>query len=234
MRLLLLLLACPFYQAHYYHAQPHAEGEECGTEHPTDKEVAQTMQLVRDYNLETTSSSSLLRSTSSNRLKRYYHIPVFAHILLQSANQKSTTGLLTDDDLRETIRLLNLAYADTPFRFYLYQITRTVNVVWHQCHKDIDDQFKQQLRQGGTDALNLYICDTSSTGLRGWASYPWRLRDDRHDPVQDGMVVHHHAIYHYRSGGGGGGGEAPEAYQAARHTLTHEVGHFLGLYHTVC
>ncbi|MCC6404032.1 MAG: zinc metalloprotease [Fimbriimonadaceae bacterium] len=148
-------------------------------------------------------------------------IPVYYHVI--------RTGVGNATDVSQTmidaqISVLNQAYngstggSNTQFQFVLSGVTRTTNSSWFNAGDgtSAEAQMKSALRQGGSNTLNIY--STSGAGYLGWATFPWWYSGN---PTDDGVIIAYNSVP--------GGSAAP--YNEGD-TATHEVGHWLGLYHT--
>ena len=121
--------------------------------------------------------------------------------------------------LTDQITVLNNAYASTPFQFVKASVSRTNNAAWYTMTPGsaAESQAKSALRVGGASTLNFYIANIGQN-LLGWATFPSSYASQ---PSKDGVVCLHQSLP--------GGSAAP--YNLGD-TATHEVGHWLGLYHT--
>lgn len=147
-------------------------------------------------------------------------INVYVHVVTSGS-----TGSVTSQQINDQIQVLNDSYAGntggaaTQFGFVLAGTDTTNNSTWFNCTpgSTAETQMKNALHQGGKADLNVYT--TSGGGYLGWATFPWSYNSA---PLKDGVVVD------YRSLPGGSYGQQ----YGLGDTGTHEVGHWLGLYHT--
>jgi hypothetical protein len=163
-------------------------------------------------------------SWASKLPKAKVTVDVHVHVITRSDG----TGGVTQKQIDDQIAVLNAAYggrtakqdAPTIFRFATKSVDYTRNDDWHDwSDPDVDpaddQEAKAALRKGGYDDLNIYIAALSD-GLLGYAYFP-----NEATLIQDGVVILNESLP--------GGSAAP--YNEGD-TLTHEVGHWLGLYHT--
>ncbi|MBI5707584.1 MAG: zinc metalloprotease [Armatimonadetes bacterium] len=150
-------------------------------------------------------------------------IPVYMHIITAD---DGVTGNFSDVVVANIVAKLNSAFAgtegaggyNTNFRFQLVSTDRTANTIWWQATRDspAEVECKTALRQGSADDLNLYIRDLPP-GLGGYGGFPWWYAGAPH---MDGPVMDYAIILT--------AGSTTEVTDIA----PHEVGHWMGLYHT--
>lgn len=150
-------------------------------------------------------------------------VPVVVHVI----SAEDGRGDVSDARVREQVEVLNTAYqggyasgseaTDTGFGFDLVDVTRTADDTWFAGFHEHRESIQAELREGGAETLNLYTVDLGEE-LLGYSSFP---QEYSAEPAQDGVVVAYDSLP---------GGDR-ERFNLG-HTATHEVGHWLGLFHT--
>lgn len=131
----------------------------------------------------------------------------------------SGVGGPTTTQINNQLSVLNAAYASSGVSFVLAGTTTTNNSTWYTVGYGTaaETAMKTALRRGTKSTLNIY-CANIGGGLLGWATFPSSYAGN---PTNDGVVILTNSMP--------GGSAAP--YNLGD-TATHEVGHWLGLYHT--
>ncbi|KIM30567.1 hypothetical protein M408DRAFT_287576 [Serendipita vermifera MAFF 305830] len=144
-------------------------------------------------------------------------IPVAWHVVYQSTS--TSGGYVSDSAIASSISAMNSHYSGSGISFYLASTTRTSNPTWFKSANygnSYQTAMKKALHTGGANTLNVYTVGFSD-GTLGYATFPWSYSGN---PTDDGVVILHSTVP---------GGSATNYNQGK--TLTHEVGHWLGLYH---
>jgi hypothetical protein len=152
-------------------------------------------------------------------------VPTYVHVV----SLPDGTGNVSDQAIRAQIRVLNTTYAggeggfNTGFSFALAGVTRTVNEEWYNAGPSTsgEREMKRALRQGGDDALNIYL--TTAGIYLGWAYYPNQVNKNG-SAYLDGIVVDWESML--------GTSDRYAGRYDQGETATHEAGHWLNLAHT--
>ncbi|CAE6365610.1 unnamed protein product [Rhizoctonia solani] len=139
-------------------------------------------------------------------------IPVYWHAI--QSNQSLIGGHVPIHQINNSIKVLNEDFELAGFSFKLMNLSYVTNQTWFE--RDIRAEMKEVLRQGNANTLNIY--STSLPGLLGYTTLPSNYQLN---PKNDGVVIRYSTVP--------GGTYYP--FNLGK-TLTHEVGHWLGLYHT--
>ncbi len=182
-------------------------GERCATKEPTPIVQQQVLDHVQKWLADNPEFQQNRRAITT--------IPVAFHVV------RSNSGAwdVTDTQINNQVAVLNAAYSNTNFQFQLVSIDRTNNSNWsqHTNGSAQETQMKQALAISPETTLNFYTCNLGG-GLLGYATFPWMYAEDS---FMHGVVCLYSSLP--------GGSAAP--YNLGD-TGTHEVGHWVGLYHT--
>ena len=178
-------------------------GRRCATPVPTDLQINRVDREV-----------AALRRVRARVEKVSINIQ-FTHIT------NGSEGAITEEQRVQQVAVLSDAFKPHGIDFVYHP--STVKIVdkpsWFEMgHRSFSErEAKTALHIAPEYNLNFYTAGLQS-GLLGWATFPLDLAGDR---VMDGVVILHTSL----PGGSG------EPYNLG-YTAVHEVGHWLGLYHT--
>jgi hypothetical protein len=175
----------------------------CATQELSDIAKAQVDQEVAAY----MSTHEVAYASST--------INVYVHVITKA----NGTGGPTSSMVNSQITVLNNAYASTGWSFNVVASDTTGNDAWFVAEPGTtaEKQMKTALHRGGAADLNMYF-NNMGGGLLGWATFPSSYNSS---PLMDGVVILTQSLP--------GGNASP--YNLGD-TATHEVGHWVGLYHT--
>jgi hypothetical protein len=189
-------------------------GLRCGTPHMDEERATQINDYMR-ANRGGPNSSRKPGSPPPPPVVTSGTISVYVHVITSS----SGAGAPTSSQINNQITVLNNAYASTGWTFQLAGVDTTANDAWYTMGPGTtaEKNAKTALRVGSASSLNIYMANIGG-GLLGWATFP---SDYASNPKMDGVVILTASLP--------GGTAAPYNLGA---TATHEVGHWMGLYHT--
>jgi len=180
----------------------------CGFENPSVSERMTIESKLREF--RSSGQASLLQAATVNRA-----IPVHFHVITTNTG----AGDVTDDQLTAQLAVLNSAYTGSGFSFVKQGYSRTRNTTWYNgCQQSsIERQIRRALAVDPAHTFNVYICGLSG-GLLGRATFPSYYPENSfmHGVVILNATLPGGSANHYNNG----------------NTLSHETGHYLGLYHT--
>jgi len=181
----------------------------CGFVNPSTSERMAIEAKLREYRASK-ASSPIQGVTVADTI-----VPIHFHVITTNTG----VGNVSESSLDAQIAVLNAAYAGSGFQFTKQGSSRTKNTTWYNgCDKSsIERQIRKALAVDPAHTFNVYTCGLGG-GLLGRATFPNMFPENSY---MHGVVILNGTLP---------GGSATN-YNGGD-TLTHEAGHWLGLYHT--
>ncbi|KAG9094650.1 hypothetical protein FRC07_011272, partial [Ceratobasidium sp. 392] len=186
-------------------------GRTCGTDSRSDFVQATELQFA-----SAKLSEAKKPTCWDGKVKVYWHVI--------RAGKNLTEGNIPDSQIKASIKATNSHLSKSGLSLELAKIDRTTNATWFNFvapRLPTNTNMKKALRKGGAADLNIYTVGFKGgpgKGLLGYATFPSSYEANKTD---DGVVIQYATVP---------GGTYPNYNQGK--TLTHELGHWLGLYHT--
>lgn len=182
-------------------------GRRCATHDLSTGDLARMVDLERAFRAQSRITEATLRVT----------IPIrFVHVT------SGGEGVISDVQRADQVRVLNEAYADAGITFIHDEdeVTEVENAAFFAMgHGSAAERQCKSQHQAIQPELGLNFYTARPVGgLLGWATFPHQMNGD---PVMDGVVMLDQTL----PGGG-------SANFGMGKTAVHEIGHWLGLYHT--
>ncbi|KAK0461910.1 metalloprotease [Desarmillaria tabescens] len=183
----------------------------CGTYISDDQQAAAEAHFLEN---KATAPAEFFAQTTS--IKVYWHVI--------AKDNTTSGGYIPESQIVDSIGVMNTDYANTSISWLLAGTDYTINSDWFSnVGPDSSQQaaMKAALRVGGENDLNIYTVGFTSgagAGLLGYSTFPYSYDGA---PQDDGVVI----LFSSVPGG------STTNYNQGR-TLTHEAGHWVGLYHT--
>lgn len=184
----------------------------------TEFTVAQVRAMLRDFTDTLRRRYGVTDERALRRAPSTVVVPLRFHVLTDGSQ-----GDLSRSEVNTQVGVLNAAYggltggADTGVSFRLDDYDVTDNKDWFDHPHTYEKQIKATLHKGGAGTLNLYSAAVGSDVL-GFSTFPQWYRGK---PGMDGVVIDYRSVpngefRHFNRG----------------YTAVHEIGHWLGLFHT--
>lgn len=215
-----------WYASRDFHARPHCEVKPGpGIRLPTASGIQRPLASPSDCTLSFTDIETEYALQTTNLV-----IPVVFHNIVRSDN----VGFVPNERFLSQIDVLNEDFGmlegtpgdggaqsnDVRVRFVLAGIRRIQNDAWFNFPSAYEEEYKAALHWDPSRYLNIYTIGIPEDDVTlGWAYYP---QDTAGESNFDGIVALYDVI----------GRGSPHVPFTEGRTITHEVGHYLGLLHT--
>eukprot|EP01114_Cavostelium_apophysatum_P013996 TRINITY_DN350_c0_g1_i1.p1 TRINITY_DN350_c0_g1~~TRINITY_DN350_c0_g1_i1.p1 ORF type:complete len:308 (-),score=81.41 TRINITY_DN350_c0_g1_i1:94-1017(-) len=167
---------------------------------------------------------SARRASKGAARQDYDPIGRTVHVYWHVVTDGSGDDVVTKEQAQANLDILNDAYEPVGLKFELFKYEVVKNSAWTNLDQGTyaEAEMKQELHYGTAADFNIYCTRLyvgSQGGLLGWATWP---DDYEATPYMDGVVIDFQTVPGVVDGYVYGLGD----------TLTHEAGHWFGLYHT--
>ncbi|CAE6416562.1 unnamed protein product [Rhizoctonia solani] len=163
-------------------------------------------------------------NNSANGTSGSVTLDIYWHVI--AADKTKKKGYVPKSQITGNIHAVNKHYAKSGISFKLASLEYTINKKWFESVANANnnteqDEMKKKLHKGGPADINVYtvgFLSDEAEGTLGYATFPSQYTAK---PQNDGVVI----LFSTLPGG------STIGYNEGK-TLTHELGHWLGLYHT--
>ncbi|ORY33225.1 hypothetical protein BCR33DRAFT_644974, partial [Rhizoclosmatium globosum] len=142
-------------------------------------------------------------------------VPVWFHVLTKLNGTTFFNGQISAKMVKDQMDVLNAKFNSNKFRFSFAGWDFTNNETWYFDPSSNIIDIGTALRKGSANTLNVYTCLTPGDGHNGLATFPY---SGSQWDVRDSAMISKYGF--------------PGASYYDGKLLVHEVGHWLGLYHT--
>ncbi|KAI1640702.1 hypothetical protein F4809DRAFT_589813 [Biscogniauxia mediterranea] len=181
----------------------------CGTPEPSEAHIEATNHLL--------AKERASRLAGELRAQAGFTVNTYFHVLASSTSVSG--GYLTQAMIDDQLAVLNAAYAPHAISFNLVSTDWTVNTNWAADGSEL--AMKKALRKGTYADLNVYFIDQLRDDLLGYCYFPDNVSSGSNDFYYDGCSILGQSVP---------GGTASPYNEGG--TAIHEIGHWMGLYHT--
>ncbi|KAL2068645.1 hypothetical protein VTL71DRAFT_14982 [Oculimacula yallundae] len=177
------------------------------------------LESAREFNLLDVPDIEIFGRASGTGQRKPQMIETYFHVL--AANKTLEGGWFPRSLLREQLAVIQDNYEQVGFAFDLKATTYNLYSNWTATGPDLAT--RKRLRRGSRRALNVYIISTFGVEyLVGYCTFPDMISQSPDGIWNDGCSVISSTLP----------GQDPTGYANEGKTLTHEIGHWLGLFHT--
>ncbi|KAK3312672.1 hypothetical protein B0H66DRAFT_504574 [Apodospora peruviana] len=178
----------------------------CGTREPTTQEL----KIAQAFGIQEAAYNSSLEARQTINVRVYFHV--------LASGTGVANGYLTQTMLNNQFSVLQQTYAPYGFTFTLVGTDFTINSNWANDGAELT--MKKALRKGTYRDLNIYFYK-SLGGNFGYCYFPTTVTTGSNNFYYDGCSILSSTVP----------GGSSTNYNLG-YTVTHEVGHWFGLYHT--